>query len=196
MRRTLGFFLLLGCSPAIAGGFPACVLKSTSGYAEPPTFASLSKCQDKARTRFTRARESKGRPVSDELMERFDSFQRAEMQDYVKRHPGNTSVDEEKREDAKPAARTATDKNLKKIPPEKRDDFQSLKDRLWKSSEDGKRGLNHDMAKDIADFLQKKQGGMSWEMQELLKSLEKDGSTLSDESALRLKKAARQAKSA
>lgn len=177
--------LLLLALTAQAADVPACVRKTKQGYDEPKTLAALLRCQE-------RGRKNK---VADEAV---TDFQQAEVRDYLQRHPERASVGDEglKPEVSaqKKRSQEAVTKNAQRLPEEERQGYQDLSDKLWGMSGDGEKGLTPDMAKEIAGYLQKQQGGVSVEMQALLGSLEKDGAKLSHGSVRKLKKAARDAK--
>ncbi|MDE2291024.1 MAG: hypothetical protein KGL53_02980 [Elusimicrobia bacterium] len=191
----LAALLLSAALPAAAGTLlPACVRPRRGGIDEPATLSGLLACQARARAAFQRdasAREALG------------DFQRGEVRGYLARHPDRATTD-----DAAPASpsapapmpavearsRAAVEVNGRRLPAADRAAYQKLDDDLWKLSGGGKLGLTPAMAREITGYLQKEQGGQSAEMSDLLRSLQKDGSKLSDGSVIRLKKAARDAK--
>jgi hypothetical protein len=173
--------LLASVASAKTSGPEACVKRTKSGYDEPATWAALRDCQDKALEKFVSAH----RDMSDAEAAKADDFQRAEVQDYLKRHPDRAGDSGGGGVSVMPSGPPAAAEDP---------DIAELQTTLNKEAGDGKNGLTPQMAGQIADFLQKKQGGESQDMQDLLQSLKRDGGNLSDESALRLKRAARDAK--
>lgn len=183
-------------------GFPACVTKEkVGGYAEPATMGALIECQDKAREYYRAKGGSK--------WDRFDDFQRSEVRRYLVRHPDRADAGpgpaaapvEDKafraaREAAeqKERALKAGEANASRSDPERGAAYGTLEKKLWEMSNDGKAGVTPAMASEIVKHLQGQQGGVSVEMQSFLQSLQKDGPKLSDDSALKLKDAARDAK--
>ncbi|TBR23860.1 hypothetical protein EPO15_05165 [bacterium] len=180
----MGPFVLLLAVSVYAAPVPTCVKKTKLGYDEPKTFAGLIRCQEKAR----------GGVVDESVTD----AQQAEAREYLKRHPERASTTDEKLKPEvaaqKKRSQEAVLNNAVRLPEEEREGYQELSDKLWGMSGDGEKGLTPDMAKEIAGYLQKQQGGVSVEMQALLGSLEKDGSKLSHGSVRKLKKAARDAK--
>ena len=75
-------------------------------------------------------------------------------------------------------------------------DLDALKRSLWEKSDQGRRGVTPDMAKDIVDSIMAQQGYVSPDMGELLDAVQKDGPKLSDDTFLKLQSAAREAKAA
>jgi hypothetical protein len=175
--------LLASVVSAKYSGPEPCVKRTKSGYDEPATWAALRNCQDKAMDKYVSAH----RDMSDADAAKADDFQRAEVQDYLKRHPDRAADSGGSGVSVMPSAPPAAAEDS---------DAADLQATLNKEAGDGKNGLTPQMAGQIADFLQKKQGGESADMQGLLQSLQRDGGNLSDESALRLKRAARDAKQA
>lgn len=181
---TLGLLLSVAVF-AQADPVPTCVKKTKQGYDEPKTLAGLLRCQEKARA---------GRPADEAVTD----AQQAEARAYLARHPERASSGDEglKPEVAaqKKRSQQAVAANAVRLPEADREAYQGLSDKLWEMSDDGEKGLTPDMAKEIAGYLQKQQGGVSVEMRALLGSLEKDGAKLSHGSVRKLKKAARDAK--
>jgi hypothetical protein len=175
--------LLASVVSAKTTGPDPCVKKTKSGYDEPATWTALRDCQDKALDKYVSAH----RDMSDAEAAKADDFQRAEVQDYLKRHPDRTADSGGSGVSVMPSGPAAAAEEP---------DIAELQTALNKEAGDGRNGLTPQMAGQIADFLQKKQGGESQDMQDLLQSLQRDGGNLSDESALRLKHAARDAKQA
>lgn len=187
--------LLVLAAAAHAAGLAPCVRKAKSGYDEPKTLPALLRCQERARA---------GKEASEEALE----LQRAEVRDYLARHPERASADEPPA--SKPAdpdaglspavkaqkarSRRAVKANAERLPEGDRAAYEGLSEGLWAMSGDGEKGLTPEMAKEIVGYLQKQQGGVSAEMSGLLQSLTKDGAKLSHGSVRRLKKAARDAK--
>lgn len=184
MPALLAFLLVLPASPAPAAErWPACVKKTAKGRREPPTLDALLECQDRSRAVLRR------RGAAPVEMDRFDDFQRRETRDYLSRHPRRATLRSEPAEDSEPPPRPARGEAAGK-------GFDALKSSLSEKAGDGGAGITPAMARDITEYLRREQGGMSGEMSALLNSLQRDGADLSDESALRLKKAARKAKAA
>lgn len=163
---------------------PSCIKKTKQGYDEPKTLPALLRCQERARKNI----------ITDESVM---DFQQAEVRDYLARHPERASTDDTLKPEVaaqKKRSQEAVTKNAERLPEADREAYQALSDQLWGMSGNGEKGLTPDMAKEIAGYLQKQQGGVSVEMQSLLGSLEKDGAKLSHGSVRKLKKAARDAK--
>lgn len=186
--------ILQGLStPLSAASFPSCVKKSSSTYQEPPTLAALIKCHkeklEAARLDFAKAH---GVPPADLAVERWEDMQRAEVRDYLRRHEdqasldeptGTTLVDEGGGADKAPEANGDGEAGLDK-------DFESS---LKEKSQGGKHGITPGMAKDIVEYLQRKQGGVSPEMKDLLQTVKSEGANLSDATILQIKMAAQKA---
>lgn len=167
---------------AAADRWPACVKKLPKGYDEPSSLDALLACQARVRQKLGRRR-----PLSGAEADRLDAFQREEVRIYLSRHPRRATLRSEPveappRPSPPPRGKAAGD------------DIEKLERSLSEKAGDGGAGITPAMARDIAAYLQEKQGGMSGEMSALLDSLQRDGPKLSDESALRLKRAARKAK--
>lgn len=189
----LAALLALALPAAASSTVAACVKKTPKGYDEPKTLSALLKCQERARG---------GKAASEAALE----AQRAEVRDYLSRHPERASVDEgpaakkpdrpvpEKVRAQRAASDRAMKKNAERLPEGDRAAYEALAGDLWSLSGDGEKGLTPEMAKEIVGYLQKQQGGVSVEMRGLLESLSKDGAKLSDGSVRQLKKAARDAK--
>ena len=182
--------LALGFASVVSAALPApCVRRTKAGYDEPKSFAGLLRCQERARA---------GQAVT----EAGSDAQQAEARDYLARHPERADAADEngmarlKPEVAAQKKRSAqaAAANAARLPAGDQEALQDLNDKLWKMSANGELGVTPDMAKEIVGYLQKQQGGVSVEMDGLIKSLSKDGAKLSDGSVLKLKKAARDAK--
>jgi hypothetical protein len=191
MRRLAPLAALLCVAPCWADGLAPCVQKSASGVIEPATLAALRDCQDTNLAAYEKAHPN----LSDDEADRLDDIQRAEVREYLSRHPSRAALSEP------PAAGN----DLKLPAPSGRstppaapgtqiDGLDALTATLAQEGGNGSQGITPQMAQQIADYLNKQQGGMSADMSALLSSLQKDGPNLSDESALRLKQAARAAK--
>lgn len=190
------FLFLLFAATAMAATPPACVKKTKAGYDEPKTLPALLRCQERARA---------GKAASEAALE----LQRAEVRDYLSRHPERASAEDPPalKPPADPDAglspavkaqkarsRRAVEANAGRLPEGDRAAYEGLSEGLWKMSGDGEKGLTPEMAKEIVGYLQKQQGGVSAEMSGLLRSLTKDGAKLSHGSVRQLKKATRDAK--
>jgi len=86
--------------------------------------------------------------------------------------------------------------NYQQVDPGTAADLDAVNSQLVAGSDNGKKGITPDGARAIADYLECEQGGVSPDMQALLDQLSKDGGTLSDQSMVKLKQAARAAKDA
>jgi hypothetical protein len=194
------FLLFFMAAAASAAPLPACVKKTKAGYDEPKTLPALLRCQERARA---------GKAAGEDSLE----LQRAEVRDYLARHPERASAGEPPAATPAPPraadpdaglsptvkaqkarSRQAVAANAERLPEGDRAAYAELSEGLWTMSGDGEMGLTPDMAKEIAGYLQKQQGGVSAEMSGLLQSLTKDGAKLSHGSVRQLKKAARDAK--
>jgi len=167
-----------------ASGPAPCVRKARGAVLEPASLDALVGCQQKSLRDAIRgfADDHGGQEPGDAQLEAWQDRQRAETRAYLKRRASRPASSERGQEE-KPAA----------TPSAEAADLQALKESLWKESDGGKNGITPDMARQIADSLKKEQGGVSPEMQDLLDSLKRDGGNLTDDSMLKLKKAAREA---
>lgn len=181
------YWALLLASACWADGPAPCVQKTAGGVIEPATLADLRDCQDKNLASYEKAHPS----LSDDESDRLDDLQRAEVRDYLSRHPERASMSAPASSPA--PAKTSAPASVSAPAPDA-GGLDALAAALKQEAGNGSQGLTPQMAQQIADYLNREQGGMSSDMQALLDSLKKDGGTLSDESALRLKQAARAAK--
>ncbi|MBI3298490.1 MAG: hypothetical protein HYZ75_10025 [Elusimicrobia bacterium] len=200
-----GLLLAIFLVPASAADLPPCVRRTKQGVDEPRTLQGLLGCQEKSRGRY--------RAADDAAAEAFGEFQRAEVRDYLARHPERATTDSP--ETAKAPARPSWDQkgltpevagqkrrsmeavqnNAQRLPQADRAEYDTLGDQLWTQSGNGQLGVTPEMAQEIIGYLNKQQGGVSAEMADLLGSLQKDGPKLTHGSMRKLKKAARDAKS-
>lgn len=97
--------------------------------------------------------------------------------------------DAKKQQDPAPAA-----KDESKVDPQTAQALRQLQDKLQSESDDGRKGVDPQMAKEIEDFLGKQQGGMSPDMKALVESAAKDGPDLSADTMQKLQHAARAVK--
>ena len=170
---------------------PVCVRPTKTGFDEPKTLHGLLACQEKGRAALG---------GDDAARDALDDLQRDETRRYLARHPDRADsgagekAPSEKVAAQKVRSRAAVQTNAQRLPEADRQGLQDLNEALWKMSGDGELGLTPAMAKEIAGYLGKQQGGVSAEMSALLGSLEKDGAKLTDGSVRQLKKAARDAK--
>jgi len=211
--------LFLAPAAHAAAPYPPCVKKTKAGFSEPATLQALLACQEKQRTRFTGSARN---PPSPQAVEGFGEFQRAEVRDYLSRHPRRADAGEDDGGAATEAAagrvagvgagaapgsgktgpgksgtelsRAALLENEQKLPEELRGGYRELHDLLWKKSDNGQLGVTQGMVQDVLGYLQKSQGGVSVEMSELLKAVGRDGPKLTDETMGMLKKASRDVK--
>lgn len=212
MKAFGAVLALLIAVPSFGGGFPPCVRRLKKGLQEPATLPALVRCQKRARSKHLSG--LKG-PASMEALDRLDDFQRAEVREYLLRHPDRASMEEPEKlpsrsegggdvlipgfggsrevppgEKTQPAAL-----NMERLVPEQAADFLQLRESLLRQSPGGAAGVTPAMAQDIIRYLNKQQGGVSVEMRDLLQAVEKDGVKLSHQTMLKLKRAARAAKS-
>ncbi len=172
-------------SPAWAGAFPDC--------AHFPSFKEVLDCQAKARNAFEISweKEHGGNPPSAEQWEKLEDFQRRESRAYLAAHSSAATTNKLK---------TTTnlggikDKDLGRLPADQAQSLGALQERLKAGSDGGKKGVDAKMAQDVTEYLNKEQGDVSPEMQELHKAVSKDGSNLTPETMQKLQDAARQGK--
>lgn len=182
--------LFFAAAAQASSGLSPCVRKNKGALVEPPTLDALVDCQSKALAAASAAFGDKheGLPPDEKLTDRWEDAQRAETQNYIKRHPARAGLTAKSAGTAGAAASAADAK-----PETSGSDEDKLKADLESMSDGGKKGVTPAMAQEITDYLNKKQGGVSPEMKDLLDSLQKDGVNLTDDSMLKLKKAARAA---
>lgn len=176
--------VLSALAAAAAGSGPA----RCAGAKDPKSLDALMACQDRA---FAKASEryvkkKRGVPPPD-VEERWRDAQREEVRAYLARHPDRAHVGPD---DVPPA--------VDETPPAhaEQKDLDSLKARMWRDSDGGRRGITPEIAAQLTKYLKDRQGGqVSSEMQDLLDAVQKDGPKLTDGTVLKLKSAARQAKS-
>jgi len=191
--RLLILFLFLPLSAA-AEAFPSCVTKTSSGtYREPASLQALLDCQKKKLGRFASAYEElNGKAPGPEVEERWQERQRGEVRDFLARHPKLATVERKgvgaaKAKAADPAGETSA--------PQAQDaGTDALRKSLWEKSDDGRKGVTPEMAKEIVDYLTQQQGSVSPDMAALLEAVQKDGPELTDGTMRKLQDAARKAK--
>lgn len=173
-------------TPVFSSGLSVCVRKTKKGYREPATLKALLICQDGARRDYRwNWKKRHKKPIPDKDFAEIMEFQRNEVRNYLRRYPKRAMIEEKKEEKAA--------LNEKRLPAGDRADYRELEKLMKTKSKDGKLGVTSGIVSDILKFLQKKQGGASADMRELLGTLEKDGPDLTDDSMLRLKNASRKA---
>lgn len=204
MGRAIVAALLLFPAAASAESSPLCVKKVGGKLQEPPSLAALTQCHERAFASASESFESKtGSAPSDSLKERWHDEQRAEVQRYLARYPERASMDpsdssnapwdiEEKARGSDPGEAAEG-----RLPPRRHTgELGELERTLHEKADGGRKGITPDMAKDIVDFLSKKQGSVSPEMELLLDAVKKDGAKLTPGTINRLKSAAQKAKGA
>lgn len=168
--------LLAALLSSWARAFPVCFDPKAAPEKAPESMDALRVCQGKKRAAFVKNLKRKpGKDVPPAVLERLDAFQRKEAGAYAATH---TEGEEPTADAEKP----------------KDGDLGDLKELLRQQSDDGKRGVTPEMAREIIGNLEAKQGFVSPEMQDLLKHLSADGSRLSHASVRRLKTATQAAK--
>ncbi|MBI3553708.1 MAG: hypothetical protein HY077_14520 [Elusimicrobia bacterium] len=162
-----------------------CVTKSGKAYKEPATLSALVACQQKKLNASAAAYRKRNRADPPEsILEGWDDRQRAEVVDFVRRHPERAGLDSPKE----------TAKQTKEhLPSKDAADTEALGRSLQNMSDGGKKGVTPEMAKQIDDYLKEKQGSVSPDMRALLDSTQ-NGPNLSDQTVSKLKDAAQAAK--
>ncbi|MDD5627759.1 MAG: hypothetical protein PHU21_01750 [Elusimicrobia bacterium] len=185
---------------------PVCVRKTAkAAYQEPADLKALLSCQKKRLARSEsdyRARH--GSAPSEAALERWREHQRGEARDYIRRHPDRSLIEGEPEpaergpkaepESAERSPKAGPRKSEAQMLPEQ--DLKTLQQHLLEKSDQGRKGITPEMAQEIIGTLQKQQGSVSPDMQELLKAVQKDGANLTGATFRRLQDAARQAESA
>ena len=188
MESVSPFAALLACAAfaAAAGEFPSCVKPKDPADKAFPSLEALLRCQRDARKRFQASLKRRGAAARGERWDRLDDFQRSEVRGFLKRHPERASLDE----NAAPAPRVSPSTGA--APGRDLDAFGAA---LRSRSDGGNRGISPEMAREIVGYLEKKQGGTSPDMTELLNAVSADGPDLSEATMSKLRRAARAAKS-
>lgn len=173
--------------------FTPCVRRTSEGWREPATLDALRLCQDRLRSRWIAGHErAKGRAPDGKALDELDDFQRAEVRGYLSRHPERAHSEEPAVKPAVKPALQASGKDGAAAAP----GLKELGTALEADSEGGKRGITPEGARQIVEYLNRQQGGVSPDMKLLLDSVSRDGPRLQHDTMLRLKRAAREAKGA
>jgi len=192
--RTLCLLALLLPTCASAKSNLNCVSRTGKAVSEPGTLSALVGCQKTKLATSSAAYQAKNHSEPpEELVEAWQDVQRAEVQDYVQRHPDRASLDNPKGLAAEQTEKQPTDS---KASPDSKQakNTQDLAKQLQAESNGGKKGVTPEMTQQINDYLQKNQGSISPDMQTLLNSVQKDGPNLSADTFGKLQDAAKQAK--
>jgi hypothetical protein len=181
--RLLTTLLLLFPASAGAEPVPTCVRKTAEdAYREPASLKALRACHKKTFERFTADYEVRhGDLPPDEIVEAWQEAQRAEVRDFMERHPHRSVTEGESRGRVQGTDGAA---------------LRDLGEDLWKSSEEGRKGITPEMAADILNFITDQQGSVSREMSNLLIAVQRDGAQLTEDTVRQLKAASRKAAAA
>ena len=189
MEHVIPFAALLACAvfAGAAGGFPACVKPKDPADKAFPSLDALLRCQRGARKRFQASLKlPPGSLPRDEQWDRLDDFQRAEVREFLKRHPERASHEEDAAQTPPVSSSTSSARDR---------DLDMLSTALQARSDGGKKGITPEMAREVVEYLKEKQGGTSPDMTELLGAVAADGANLSEATMSKLRRAARAAKS-
>ncbi len=193
-------FLLLAqlASSASADSKLNCIVKSSKGFSEPSSLSGLVACQKKKLSKSMSAYETANHDAApDATLESWQDLQRAEVRDYIKRHPERAALDNPKDMPPDTNAKSDASSKTKSKGSSGGQDGKDISDfgkKLQAESDGGKKGVTPEMASQIDDYLQKNQGSVSPDMQNLLNSVSKDGANLSGDTMGKLQDAAKQAK--
>ena len=177
---------------AAADTIPDCIHVSSTSARYQADLDAVRDCQEKARQALIDGAAAKGKPLSYQRLEKIDDRQRAEVKAYLER---SGTVIEGSTKNGRGLG-GVTDRDLSRVSPEEGAEIEGLQKRLHEAAGDGKDGITPAMGRDIIDSLQKKQGSISPEMQELLDSVVRDGGKLTPETMKKIQGAGRAAKGA
>lgn len=193
---------LLLVIPARATKFPDCAREGKPPR-DKPFLQDVLDCQEKARTDFTEKKRRTGQEPTPEELDALDQHQRKEVRDYISRNDDVGTVAQtpasQPEDDAPKAAGGKlgglSDTDLRRVSRKQAQGLRELQRRIHERAADGQGGVTPQSVRDIEEFLLRRQGHISPEMAELLRGVEKDGGTLSDDTMKRLSEAAKAAKS-
>jgi hypothetical protein len=194
-RRSLAALLLVLAGPASA----KCVGKGASDIAD---FEALRACHDKERQALIDAVfAKKGMQPTAAQLDALDDRQREEARRFLEGNTLGASDMDLASETPLPPQAPKPKRQAPKAAGDRPEiagmtdaDYELLRGSLGQKSDGGKKGVTPEMADEIRKTLMQKQGGVSPDMERLLKATSRDGAHLSQETMQLLRDAGKQAK--
>src|SRR6266704_649838 len=146
--RALFVLALLLPSAAPANSTVTCVVRSGKSVREPATLSALVACQQKKLDKAGDVYLGKNKvDPPDAVMENWQDLQRAEVQDYIRRHPERAGLDNPK--NLPPEEKPYADDAKRASDPKQPKDVSDLGKKLQLESDGGKKGVTPEMASQI-----------------------------------------------